>query len=507
MSGASEIREWYRGRAVFITGATGFMGKVLVEKLLRSCPDVGPLYVLVREKKEVLSMDRVEDMVTSYLFDELRAAGVNPRDRIVTVPGDVGLPDLGISAEDRRVLRETVSVVFHVAATVRFDEHMRLAVAMNLEGTRAVLNLCQGMTNLAAVVHVSTAYANCNLSTIEERVYPPPADPDKVTQYVSGLDDDALDFITPRLISGHPNTYTFTKALAEDLVSKWSKSLPIVIVRPSIVSASWKEPQPGWVDNFNGPTALVVGTGKGLLKTMYGRDNISVDLIPVDVCINAFIAAAWEMGSRKSGKLKSDVLVYNCVSSPFKPLTWNGFINFMSPYLVKYAMNDAFMAPEMTMTTSRVKHVLTNFAYQAVPATIADFFIWFSGGQPKFKRYQSKLNQMVAMLEFFTSHEWVFRGNNLQQLNSKLSASDRERFDFDMTKMDWDSYASSYYLGIRRYVIKEKDATIPAAQNRIKKLRIMTAAVKTGLFATVVIWLLKYYVAAKLSSRANAGQF
>lgn len=47
----SSIAEFYRGQTVFITGATGFMGKVLVEKLLRSCPDVDHLYLLMRPAK------------------------------------------------------------------------------------------------------------------------------------------------------------------------------------------------------------------------------------------------------------------------------------------------------------------------------------------------------------------------------------------------------------------------------------------------------------------------
>ena len=47
----SDIVEFYRGRSVFITGATGFLGKVLVEKLLRSCPDIKAVYLLIRPKK------------------------------------------------------------------------------------------------------------------------------------------------------------------------------------------------------------------------------------------------------------------------------------------------------------------------------------------------------------------------------------------------------------------------------------------------------------------------
>ena len=59
---------------------------------------------------------------------------------------------------------------------------------------------------------------------------------------------------TKLVIGKHPNTYTFTKAIAEQLLMETASDLPLAIVRPSIVVAAWKDPLPGWVDNLNGPT-------------------------------------------------------------------------------------------------------------------------------------------------------------------------------------------------------------------------------------------------------------
>jgi fatty acyl-CoA reductase len=59
---------------------------------------------------------------------------------------------------------------------------------------------------------------------------------------------------TKEVINDHPNTYTFTKALAEQLLLETAADLPLAIIRPSIVVAAWKDPMPGWVDNLNGPT-------------------------------------------------------------------------------------------------------------------------------------------------------------------------------------------------------------------------------------------------------------
>lgn len=59
------------------------------------------------------------------------------------------------------------------------------------------------------------------------------------------------------------------------------------------VTASWKEPIVGWVDNLNGPTGLLAGAGKGVLRTLLCHKDLIADLVPVDICINLLISAAW----------------------------------------------------------------------------------------------------------------------------------------------------------------------------------------------------------------------
>lgn len=65
------IPEWYAKKHVFITGATGFMGKVLVEKLIRCCPDIEKVYLLIRPKRGKSSKERLEEFldtpVSSFL--------------------------------------------------------------------------------------------------------------------------------------------------------------------------------------------------------------------------------------------------------------------------------------------------------------------------------------------------------------------------------------------------------------------------------------------------------
>ena len=61
----SIIADFYHGRSVFITGATGFMGKVLVEKLLRSCPEIGRVYLLIRPLPGKDVVHRLQELINN----------------------------------------------------------------------------------------------------------------------------------------------------------------------------------------------------------------------------------------------------------------------------------------------------------------------------------------------------------------------------------------------------------------------------------------------------------
>lgn len=97
------------------------------------------------------------------------------------------------------------------------------------------------------------------------------------------------------MIGAWPNTYTYTKALAEDVVRRNSEGLPVGVFRPAIVTSSAKEPLVGWIDNLYGPTGVVAGAGTGVLRTMHCNRDINANIVPVDYCVNALIAAAWDV--------------------------------------------------------------------------------------------------------------------------------------------------------------------------------------------------------------------
>lgn len=90
--------------------------------------------------------------------------------------------------------------MFHVAATVRFDEKLKLALSINVIGTKEVISLCREIKELKAFVHVSTAYANCNQLYIDEKFYDPPISGDGLIKLGEIVDDRMMDNLTPEYV-------------------------------------------------------------------------------------------------------------------------------------------------------------------------------------------------------------------------------------------------------------------------------------------------------------------
>lgn len=232
---ASPVTEFYRNKNIFLTGGTGFVGLALIDKILRSLPDAGNVYLLMRPKRGKSIEQRLEQITKNELFEKLlETSGPECFKRLIAVPGDVSEEQLGLSPADRQRLIDNVHVVIHSAATLDFNEKLGPAVDTNLLGTRRVMQLCDQLTHLAAMVHISSAYANAFRTDPEEVLYPAPDRVERVVDLAHSLSPEALDELTPVLLKGHPNSYTFTKHLAEHEVNQYAERFPCGIVRPSM---------------------------------------------------------------------------------------------------------------------------------------------------------------------------------------------------------------------------------------------------------------------------------
>lgn len=485
IEGHSDIADFYKGRSIFITGATGFMGKVLVERLLSTCPGVDKLYLLLRTKKDTEPHKRLLQLKESQIFDNIRRSNPTQLLKLEAMEGDIMKPRLGLLSASVERLKE-VSIVFHTAATVKFDEELKTSVIMNVLAPLRVMDIARELPLLEAFVHVSTAYCNCDRRIVEEKLYPPPADLDKLLALCDALPTELLADITEKYIGERPNTYTFTKAMGEHAVVKNSGQYPIAIFRPTIVTAALSKPFPGWVDTFTGPTGLLVGAGKGVVRTLYCRKDLVTDLLPVDMAIDTLIAVGWQTAIERSLEVK----IYNCGTSELNPITWKQYEHFIRQFLRYHPFDNCLWYPGGAMQENKYVNKIYQILFQTIPAYFVDYSAWLLGIHNSISliKLNKRMAAALSAIGFFTVHEWEFKTDNTQKLCAKLSPGDTKLFNLDPNTIDWKQYMYHYVRGTRKYALKEKDQDIVKAKNRLRKFWYL----HYGLQALTLILFLRY---------------
>ncbi|XP_023287990.1 putative fatty acyl-CoA reductase CG5065 isoform X2 [Orussus abietinus] len=465
--GGNSIEAFFAESVILVTGATGFLGKALLEKLLRSCPRLATIFVLIRPKKGQTVQQRHEELLNNSVFDRIRWEFPTALGKIVPIKGDVSQPDLGLSTEDRVMLIQRVNIVFHSAATVRFDEPLKVAVNLNTKGTARMIELCKSMLNLISFVHVSTAYSNADQEDIKEIIYSAKVKPQAVIDMCENLDDDTIGIIEKRLMGKHPNTYTLTKGLAEEMILTRGSELPVAIVRPSIVCAAYQEPFPGWVDNVCGITGIMMEIGRGTIRSIVCNANLVVDVVPVDYVVDTLICAAWHSALRRTNTIK----VYNCTSGPFNPIRWAEFGQLTQKHAIDSPSKYVMWYPGFTFRTNKFIHKLMVTLLHFLPAFVIDLGLQFQGGKPMMMKISKRFERAAKTGEFFAINEWEFHAENMKDLAKNVQASsDASRFNVDITSLDWDSYVHQYMLGIRKYILKDGPDTLSRARSRLTKL-------------------------------------
>ncbi|CAH2083529.1 unnamed protein product [Euphydryas editha] len=441
------ISDFYAGKSVFITGGTGFLGKVLIERLLSTCTDIGSIYVLIRGKGGMNLEQRLQQMTDVPLFDKLKSLKPNTIKKIIPIEGDVTKPDLAIRTSDEQKLIDNVSVVIHSAATVSFADTFSDAMKINYEGTKKVVALGKKMKNLESFVYISTAFANADRLTIDEVVYPRLRKEEEVYSFIDIYGDDAE--AKEKFLCGSPNSYSMSKLLSENYLQENRGGIKTIIVRPSIVTPMIGEPLPGWCDSWVAATALFSDVARGLTKAIYGHRDVVCDMIPVDYTCNLTIVAA------ARGNQSNDILVYNSCSSSSNPITWKRGSDLFLEESLKYGKYE--MKPRkvhVSMSPLVVKFM--TFTLQTVPSVFADFLLRLKGETPKYLKMQKRPVILRDIISKFTMTSSYIKSDNSLKLIATLDEKDKVLFPCDPRTISWLKYMPVFYRGVQKHLLKSK---------------------------------------------------
>lgn len=109
------------------------------------------------------------------MFDRVRKISPTSLNKLIPLAGDISQRKLGFSEEDWSTLTNKVSIIFHVAATIKFTEPLKTAIRLNVRGTEEVKKLASRCINLTSAVFVGTAYSQFPMDEVlEEKFYKPP---------------------------------------------------------------------------------------------------------------------------------------------------------------------------------------------------------------------------------------------------------------------------------------------------------------------------------------------
>lgn len=496
VEGTSEIVQFFTGRKILVTGGSGFLGKLLVEKLLRSCTGLDTLYMFMRGKKGKTSEQRFEEHFSDAIYARLKKEQPNFKEKIVLIEADTSEDNLGLSPENRERLKDT-DIIMHAAATVRFDEKMRTAANINIRGTKLLLLFAKEMPNLKVFVHVSTAFSYCILKCIEEKCYEPPMSGDKILTLTEILNDDQLAKITPELLGKWPNTYAYTKAIGEDTVRQYSKGIPTCIVRPSIMISTCKEPIVGWINNLYGPTGVAVGAALGVLRTLHCKESVIADIIPADYIINNIIVAAWHTAQERINKVSdvnenqgspaNEIAVYNSISSNESPITWGQFTDYNWRYGKDYPSEKCQWYYMLLLNSNKTLHTICVYLLHLLPAAIVDMLAYILGKKPILWDAYKKIHKFSEVISYFATQEWKFKNDKNVALWNKLSPVDKDIFYFYLDNFDWHVFFPYYIRGLRLYLLQDSMDTLDRGRAKYRKLRIAHYSVQ-ALVSLLLLW-------------------
>jgi long-chain acyl-CoA synthetase len=499
------VRAALRGKNILLIGVTGFIGKVWLANTLMELPEIGRLYLLIRRQKSNPAERRFEKLVEeSPVFDPLYERYGHKllrflKERVQVVEGDVSQPGLGIESATADSLRGNLDLVINSSGLTDFNPDLRDALSSNVDAAMNILQFVRESDH-AGLLHLSTCYAvgRCDGRVAEE------VRPDYTPAGVRDFDAQEEWHSLQRLIEqterraeshevteelrrqavakehaakdlhgavlenqirknrvrwlrneltevgkrranelGWPNTYTFTKSLAESLLWKHGSGLPIAIVRPAIVESSVSQPFRGWNEGINTSASLsyLLGT---FFRQLPSNERKRLDVIPVDaVCRGMTLIAAAIIERRHDS-------VYQLATSVTNPCDMRRSIELTSlahrkhyralesmEYWLRLRFDaipvskeryNRMSAPAQRAIIKSIQKIAAPLPLKKTPLARAD-------------RNLEKVEKLIELFEpFILLNEHDFVAENVEKLSYALVPEEKQVFGYDTSTIDWWDY-------------------------------------------------------------------
>ncbi len=486
---SSKVRKQLRGKHVLVTGTTGFLGKVVLEKLMRSVPDIGGIHLLIRgNKRHPDARSRfMNEIATSSVFDRLRSEDSGAfenfvSERIHCLTGEITEPMFGLQEEQFRTLADSLDAVINSAASVNFREELDKALTINTRSLENIAALAQLNTKLA-VLQVSTCYVNgMNAGQVSEAVIKPagasiPLSEEgyyEIDELVRLLDDKIADVrsrysgkvLEKKLVDlgireanhyGWSDTYTFTKWLGEQLLMKALAGRRLTIVRPSIIESALAEPAPGWIEGVKVADAIILAYARGKVTLFPGKRSGVIDVIPVDLVANAIVLSLAE-------EVEEAVRhrIYQCCSGSSNPVTLGEFIDhLMEEAKTNYQAYEQlfYRKPSKPFIAVNRKLFDTVVGGARIPLSIAGRALRMvgHGRELKLLRNLDTTRSLATIFGFYTAPDYIFHNDELLALAERMGEEDKALFPVDPRRIDWSRYLRKTHLaGLNRYALRER---------------------------------------------------
>ncbi|MDE2927294.1 MAG: AMP-binding protein [Acidobacteriota bacterium] len=536
----NSVGEYLKGKTLFITGATGFLGQCLVEKILWSVPGVKRVYVLIRPRTNlrgavVTARMRLErELCQASCFDRLRSRLGDDfpaflKEKLVPVSGDLSRDDLNIDEETRQRLQSETDVVINSAAVVSFDAPLDEAYHLNVLGAQRVARFAQSCDD-CVLVHVSTAYV-CGavvgsvpetipeapagggepfparafsdvdldieriekiLDSVRERAYAPEREREFAAALLrrfkrskggrnvrrrekienlrkkwiqNELSREGMSWARER---GWNDTYTYTKSIGERIVLRTRNGAPTIIIRPAVIESGFSEPSPGWLEGLRMADPLIAAIGKGRLRALPLSPKVIIDLVPVDMVVNALLASLPAVSNA------TGVQIYQVATGSCNPITLGYLYDLIYRYFKRNPMFDKagrpinirylrFPKPAIFRLQHRLKALPLNLVSGALDKLSE---LDSPGGVQRYKRRLSalkaaheKLYYYGEIYEPYLNLNCRFGIENTMGLLDTMSQEEREAFNFDVTRLNWRHYIQNIHIpGVKKFILKMEGA-------------------------------------------------